>query len=1006
MDFGGKKNPSMKEAQLEDKYIKPLFSYLNWNTRNENLKRGFEEFRVQTSLRMRKSTKEPDYELWLPDKENGRMKRHLFMEAKDPKYDLSSNVQYMRQAYRYAYSTLSLSDNTFNRTRLSLLTDFEEFRLFDCRDPEPLKANKSELFNKYIVKPFDLRYDRYVEEFDNLWDAFERNNVYNGSLKEYELTDEKLKRNRIAPDMQFLNDLKNWRLDFAKSMYQSNKEVSSDFLTSASQMMINRIIFLKMLTDRGIEDDYLTKILDRLTKDKEEISIYDSCQSVFEELDKKYNGDIFKKKGDFDHIKIENKVFKKVIEALKPEKSVYTLAAMPVEIIGNVYEEFLGEVISFKGKGLSLEYKPEVQKAGGVYYTPRYIVDYIVENTLGEKLRECKTPEAVSKIKILDPACGSGSFLIAAFDRLIAWHEDYFRSRVDAKFKDKKSESEIRKTFKNEIKLWFIENGQYILHLTSKLKKDILRNNIFGVDIDPHAVDITMFSLSMKALENATHEEVDEDRTLFNEQILPDLKLHNIKCGNSLIGSDFYADKDLTLFGGDELRQVNVFDWDKQFAEIMADGGFDVVIGNPPYFNIQTLGVNSPIANHIQKKYSQIWMDKSDILFYFIAKAIQLSKGCISFIVSNAFLFADKAQKLRNHILEKAPLIKIINFEKHYVFENASITTAIILMDKSKRDTLCRFISFNESKLTPDYINQIIDNESNYKEIGLQENSVFALIDNHIETLNRKIDASKPILRDVVLVGKGMETAANDVFLFKEFPNQFPDQFIKKRMSGEIISRYYIDKEIEYLLYVEDVEGFNELPSIIKDHLLLNKKTLQNRADKIRRKTAVWWNYTFAMHREYYHLNKIWCSYRSKNNEFVYDDTSDYIGLTNTTVIFDTNESINLKYILALLNSKLLNFRYKSIGKQTGSGVYEYFENGIGKLPIIIQNKDSEVSHKLVSLVDQMLTVQKKLHEAKTEHDKEVFQRQADTLDAQIDRIVYDLYGLTEEEIKIVEGNR
>ncbi|GAH45597.1 unnamed protein product, partial [marine sediment metagenome] len=204
-------------------------------------------------------------------------------------------------------------------------------------------------------------------------------------------------------------------------MYKFNKDVSDDFLTTASQVMINRIIFLKMLTDREIEKDYLTLILERIKKDKEELSIYDSCRSIFEDLDKKYNGDIFKKRDEFDYVKIENKVFKSIIESLQPAKSVYTLSAMPVEIIGNAYEQLLGEVIVHKGRGLSSEQKPEVQKAGGVYYTPRYIVDYIVENTVGAKLKKCKNPNDVSRIKILDPACGSGSFLVGAYDFLLDW---------------------------------------------------------------------------------------------------------------------------------------------------------------------------------------------------------------------------------------------------------------------------------------------------------------------------------------------------------------------------------------------------------------------------------------------------------------------------------------------------------------------------------------------------------------------------------------------------------
>ncbi len=631
-DFGGKKNPQMKEAQLEDKYIKPFFSLLNWNIHNEGINKGREEFRVQTSHKIKKSTKEPDYELWLPDKETNKMKRHFFMEAKDPKYDLSKEVKYMRQAYQYAHSTLSLSDHSFNRTRLSLLTDFEEFRLFDCFDPIPLTKEDAAIYNKYIIEPFDLNFQNYITDFDLIWEAFERNNVFNGSLNEYQVTDDQLKKNRVAPDLRFLDDLKKWRLYFARSMYKSNKDVTDNFLTTASQVMINRIIFLKMLTDREIEKDYLTLILDKIKNTKEELPIYESCRSIFEELDKKYNGDIFKRRDEFDYVKIENNVFKSVIESLKPEKIVYTLAAMPVEIIGNAYEQFLGEVIVHKGRGLTSEQKPEVQKAGGVYYTPRYIVDYIIENTIGVKLKKCKTPNDVSNIKILDPACGSGSFLIGAYNYLLDWHIIYYKTQLENMIREGRSKLEINKKFKDHIKYYenAEEKNHYILHLTSKLKKNILINNIHGVDIDENAVEITRFSLSMKALEDATREELYVDVDLFHERILPDLT-GNIKSGNSLIGTNFYDNKQIDMFDNQDMAKINAFDWDKKFPEIITNGGFDCVIGNPPYVRQESL---SKSKDYFQE-YFKSFQGTADLYVYFIEKGFSLlkEKGLFGYIV-------------------------------------------------------------------------------------------------------------------------------------------------------------------------------------------------------------------------------------------------------------------------------------------------------------------------------------------------------------------------------------
>ena len=247
-----------------------------------------------------------------------------------------------------------------------------------------------------------------------------------------------------------------------------------------------------------------------------------------------------------------------------------------------------------------------------------------------------------------------------------------------------------------------------------------------------------------------------------------------------------------------------------------------------------------------------------------------------------------------------------------------------------------------------------------------------------------------------------MQTAANAVFCFSEYPTQFPEKFIKKRMCGEIIKRYYIGEKEEYMLYFEGVNSYEELPKSIQSHLSANKEVLKERAT-CKNEGRVWWRYSRPMHKEYYHLNKIWCSYRSQKNEFVLDESSDYIGLTNTTVIFDTNPDLSLKYLLALLNSSLLTYRYKSIGKQTGNGVREYFETGVGKLPI--PKASTAQQEALANLADQMMIAVKKQQEAVSEQDKRIADMRVEAIDKQINQKVYELYGITDpKDIAVIEG--
>jgi len=428
------------------------------------------------------------------------------------------------------------------------------------------------------------------------------------------------------------------------------------------------------------------------------------------------------------------------------------------------------------------------------------------------------------------------------------------------------------------------------------------------------------------------------------------------------------------------------FLWELEFAKIFKEkGGFDIVIGNPPYFNVQTLGAKNKLVEYLKREYSDIWMDKSDILFYFIYKSSKISNSQVSFITSNAFLFSDKAKKLRNYLIDFMPLKKIVNFEKHMVFGSASITSCICFFDKLNKNKSTKTLVFKDK--VENMTLELYDEKPMFN-VTLTKDRVFALTPEYITKLNDKIDAHYPQLSTLVKVGKGMETGANHVFIFNTLP-KFPDEYIKKRMSGEIINKYYISDPFEYLLYFEHVNSFEDLDKSIKRHLLNNREVLENRAT-VKNEGREWWRYSRPLHKEFYNLNKLWCSYRGKNNCFAYDDTKQFIGLTNTTVIFDTNPEINIKYLLALLNSTTLNYRYKSIGKQTGGGVFEYFENGIGKLPIPVISKSKQ--QPFVEMANKIIDMKK-------------FDSLSDVTSymKKIDEMVYELYGLTKDEIRIIE---
>lgn len=243
-------------------------------------------------------------------------------------------------------------------------------------------------------------------------------------------------------------------------------------------------------------------------------------------------------------------------------QSPYEFSVLSVEILGSAYEQFLGKQIRLTaGHKAVIEEKPEVRKAGGVYYTPQYIVEYIVKHTVG-KLAEGKTPEEIAKLKIVDPACGSGSFLIGAYEYLLKYHQQYYQPQFDELTKIAASNEHTTKqrtdAQKERNKLPLTPEG----NLTTAVKKQILLNNIFGVDIDTQEVEVTKLSLMLKCMEGETKSSINAQMN-FGERVLPTLD-DNIKCGNSLIDVDFY-DTEFD-FGSD--RKIKPFNWQNAFPEV------------------------------------------------------------------------------------------------------------------------------------------------------------------------------------------------------------------------------------------------------------------------------------------------------------------------------------------------------------------------------------------------------------------------------------------------------
>jgi len=974
------------ETQLRREFIDPFFDALGWDVENRGGRSGLHREVVhEDSVLVRDATKNPDYGFYIGTA------RKFFIEAKKPSVNLENDVKAAFQLRSYAWSA-GLS--------ISLLTDFEEFSIYDCR----IEPSNSDSPKVGLLRHFT--YDKYIDHWDEIAALFSREAVLGGSLERY-IESKKKARGTIAVDEAFLREIDSWREILAKNIHKNNPDLTVRELNSSVQNTIDRIVFLRICEDRGIEK--FCQLKDQLAG---EMAVYARLVEIFRQADERYNSGLFHFKeesgrGEPDRLtpglKIDDAVLSEMIENLYPPKSPYRFAVIPAEILGHVYEQFLGKVISLGDDGdVEVEYKPEVRKAGGVYYTPTYIVEYIVDNTVG-RLLEGETPTAVSSLRILDPACGSGSFLIGAYQRLLDWHLGWYADhlvplleagapetskdvrallpdsctaaasagagtggagdgRRRGRGRPRKSSPATRAA--GQFPIVQVQGGEW--RLTTAERKRILLNNIYGVDIDLAAVEVTKLSLQLKVLEGENRETISRQLTLFNERALPDLG-ENIKCGNSLIGPDFY-DGQTSLFDEEEMYRVNAFDWEAEFPEIMGRGGFDAVIGNPPWGAEFSEFEKAYFVN----RYPSIPSKTKDSYLYFFSRAVDEmlnDGGFLGFIVPNTWLLINNAKEVREKLLS-LDIIELIDHGDG-VFKKVTAECVTIILVKSYKENLCRVVRIQKSlKIVDHMVDKKIWLDDKYSRIIIDmDKNVFLLL-KRLRDNNEIFGRFCEIIWGIkpYQVGYGTPPQTPEMVTKRVYHSSIKKgQEWKPLLVGSNVNRYELSfpgelfiKYGKWLMY----------PS--NETLILQPKILMRQTSDVIRAC--------------------------------YDDNNYY---PQNSIFIIHSSKINLKYLLGLLNSTLLNFAYKFGNPQTGKIFAEIKPSVIKQLPIHVidfsDTNDVARHDSMVKLVENMLDLHRRVAEAKTGHEKTLLSRQIEATDRQIDGLVYELYGLTEEEIRIVE---
>jgi type I restriction-modification system DNA methylase subunit len=869
-------------------------------------------------------------------KVDGKIK--IFIEAKPPKADLSKHVE---QAVRYGYNRKSVP--------FVLLTDFEGLKLFDVTvkpdSRNPLKGQK-----------IDLERNQYLEQFEKLW-LLSKESVSRGELDKLLLIKPK---ERVPVDKAILDDLKQWREDLAKDIFKNNqhlfhsddKEKDATYLKEITQRILDRIIFMRSCEDRGlIHRRPLRELFEERTE-----TVGTNTMIFLNEEFKNYNiifdSDLFSPEEWENNLAVDFKVMRDIVlETYNP----YQFDVIPIEVLGNIYEQYLGYTIRLTNHQVKYELKPEVRKAGGVYYTPEYIVDYIVKNTVGKMLQEL-SPRKIKKLRILDPACGSGSFLIRAYEEMLSYYQGQ---------KTKLLKAEARK---RELML---QHEQIDTRLAIKEKSQILREHIHGVDIDEQAVEVTKLSLMLKMLEG-------EYGIIPGRAILPMLD-KNIKCGNSLISGDTL---ELKKYFGDGWYKVKPFNWEDEFKKIMVDeGGFDVVIGNPPY--IRTVKLERDKIYFQQKFFSAL--GAFDIYILFLEKGISLLKnlGKLSFITPNKFFIADYGKGIRQFILENSQIESIADLAYcKSVFQDALISTTICVFRKilkSLKQYQLKLKVFNDNNILQ--ITSVPFDKVDVQTIIDKDGTIKVYYDITIEKINRRLLSQSEELRKIASVRTGI--MGFDYWALESFIHNGK---AKGKCQCRIATNSYIDRY--KVLWGKSVNIYKK--NFTEPYLLLENNKFINESTK-----------------DLFLKRKIIVRGVATRLTATLDEEGIGVLVAVHTIISKIYDS---RYILGLLNSSLFNWMHlkRFYSARIPEGSLRYPISFLKQLPIHKIDFNNAAKKKLhdeiVTLVDVMLDLNKKIQSAKGS-EKEQIQRQIEKTDREIDDLVYKLYNISDEEKKIIEGN-
>ena len=865
--------------------------------------------------------------------------------------------------------------------RWVLISNFNEIRLYDKND-----ENQYERFYiEDLEDDFEFKRFLYLLSKENILDR-KLDNLIDLKIKE----EEKIER-------EFYTKYKTIRSKIVSQVIEDNRTYNADVLIEKSQKLLDRFLFIAFCEDKNIipANSYKTMVL----SSNENVTKHELFTMLCSNIDKgnkqkginKFNGGLFKYDEILDDLVLDDVIFTELITLADYDFKT----DVDENILGRIFEQSISDLEELKNDALGIETdkKKGKRKKDGVFYTPSRITQRIVGKSIGEYLNDKKlelgyeklpelTDESIEtqrglsakaekhlafwreyrskvlSIKVIDPACGSGAFLIAAYD--------YLKKELD-EINDRIAD------LKGRTQELFDGDEMY----DASLENEYLIKCLYGVDLNPESVEISKLSLWL--------------RTLTKDKPLTNLD-NNIKSGNS----------------------ITEFDFNEEFSEVFAKGGFDVVIGNPPYVKQERL---KDVKHVLEEKYLT-FMGTADLYCYFYELGINIlrSGGILGYITSNKWLRAKYGTNIRQ-FLNQYYIIEIEDHGSMKQFSDAEVNTNIIITKKvNHQNTQVKIVLTEENNKTFE------TSQSNFSEDG------YLFLDNRLLKVKEKIDTiGKPLGDWNIEINYGIKTGLNDAFIInKEKYNELVKKERKNKevlvplLRGRDINRYSKNYSDLYLINVHNGYkiGMKKISEIniddyifVKEHLNSFEPKLSKRGDK--GKTP-------------YNLRN--CAYLNdfKNQKIIYGETVTGASffLDNDGFIIDKTAFMllgeSIKYILALLNSRFIEFAYKTFyaGIILSSSGFQYNKEYLKKLPIIDPTQEQE--EYLTNLADKMLESKEKLsklnkllelavndknYEIQLELKEKIEELNEEILDIDyaIDSYVYDMYGITAEERALIE---